>query len=46
MESLKASSGGFPIGMVNGHRVGTAFVHKVLSDWATWEKGVPPLSAK
>lgn len=40
-ESLKASSGGFSIGMINGHRVGSAVVRHILGDWATWEKGVP-----
>lgn len=46
LESLKASSGGFSIGMTNGHRVGTLFVHKILADWPTWEKGIPPLPGK
>lgn len=45
-ESLAASSGGFAIGMINGHRAGTAVVHRILSDWATWEAGIPVLPAQ
>ena len=43
LESLEASSGGFAIGMINGHRVGSAVTRHILENWNTWEKGVPVL---
>lgn len=43
IESLKTSSGGFSIGMINGHRAGSVVVKHILNNWDTWEKGVPEL---
>ena len=40
-ESLNAPSGGFSIGMINGHRVGSAIIRRILDNWAEWELGVP-----
>ena len=40
-ESLNASSGGFSIGMINGHKVGSAILRHILDNWAEWEQGVP-----
>ncbi len=45
-ESLEASSGGFSVGMVNGHRVGSSMVHHILENWDVWKKGVPALPKK
>ncbi|MCL2009834.1 MAG: purine nucleoside permease [Synergistaceae bacterium] len=43
IESLNATSDGFAIGMINGHRVGSAIVRHILANWPEWESGVPEL---
>lgn len=42
-ESLDANSGGFSIGMTNGYKVASKVTNYIVSNWATWEKGVPEL---
>lgn len=42
-QSLEASSGAFSIGMVNGHKVGSAVVNHIINEWNTWKDGVPEL---